>query len=369
MIRIGLLPVLPQEGLLSIDRFAGELFEALRRQSGCDPVRFVPPARSVRAAGRVRRAWLRSVAYPRALRGFEADVFHVVDPSYAHLVRSLPDGRTIVTCHDLTPVRIADEDAAIGISRLVLARYRLSIRELPRAAKVVCVSESTRADVLRFLDVDPGDTAVISPGLDPRFRPLRPERIEEVRAGWSAAGGTLLLQVNSGMPYKNVAGTLRILKRLRDGGIHARLLRVGPGLADDDRRLAEDLDVVSAIDEQGRVDDQRLVELYNVADVVVHPSFYEGFGWPPLEAMACGTPVVVSDCAALQETVGPAGLSASADDEEALAKAVAQVTTDARLAAQLRSAGLKRAAEFSWHRCAKAYAEMYREVTGLGWPQ
>ena len=108
--------------------------------------------------------------------------------------------------------------------------------------------------------------------------------------------------------------------------------------------------------------DERLVELYNAADVLLFPSFYEGYGWPPLEAMACGTPVVTSDAPSLVEVVGDAGLQAPAHDTGALAAAVRAVIESTELAAGLRRRGIERAAQFTWQRTIDGFAEAYALV-------
>jgi glycosyltransferase involved in cell wall biosynthesis len=364
--RVVVLGVPVAEGLPSIDRFSAELMSSLRGRDDLDAATYRPGESNSRAPGSLDRQLVRFVRYPRTLRRISADVFHIVDQSYAHLLRVLPRGRVVVTCHDLTPYRIRVDGLPVRQRRAVFARYRFSTRSLPGARCVACVSETTRADLTRFLDMDPDRIEVISPGLADRFVQLGPERRAELRLGLGVAEAPVLLHVDSGLPYKNVAGTLRILRALHDVGVPARLLRAGSRMKPEERSLAADLGILDAVTEKGRVTDERLVELYNAADVLVFPSFYEGFGWPPLEAMACGTPVVVSDCPALVELVGPAGLAAGADDIEALTAATASILGSRPLANRLREAGLRRASAFSWERCAASYAEIYRRIASSG---
>ncbi len=112
----------------------------------------------------------------------------------------------------------------------------------------------------------------------------------------------------------------------------------------------------------GFVADADLPTLYTAAAVFAFPSFYEGFGLPPLEAMACGTPVVISDAASLPEVVGDAGLTIAAEDTDALANALERALLDEPLRAELRRAGLARAATFTWPASAQALLEIYRQV-------
>ena len=115
----------------------------------------------------------------------------------------------------------------------------------------------------------------------------------------------------------------------------------------------------------GSLSEAEVARLYAEAKFVVFPSFYEGFGLPPLEAMACGTPVVVSDAASLPEVVGDAGLKVPPEDVDGLAEALAQLVTDEQQRAQLRQAGLARAATFSWERAAERMLGIYKQVAGF----
>lgn len=363
-VKVTLLRDLPQEGRFSIERYATELEEALRDRDGIEAKGFVfggfETTDAVRrtAADRIIRFGL----YPLAARRLTADVLHIVDHGYADLLLQLPAERTIITCHDLTPIEAAISGAAFGsTSRLATTRLRLTMRLFSDAAHIVCVSEATRDSVLRLARTDPARTSVVRSGVHPRFAPLSPKRRAELRAELPPAD-CLLLTVSSSLPRKNTPTTLRVLHRLREQGRDVVLLRVGPELSPADQLLADRLGVDRSIVGLGRVPDAELVEAYGVADAMLFPSLHEGFGWPVVEAMACGTPVVTSDIAVLRETAGDAALLAGATDVQGLSAAICSLVDEPAVAARQRERGLRRAASLSWEATASGYATIYRAV-------
>ena len=120
--------------------------------------------------------------------------------------------------------------------------------------------------------------------------------------------------------------------------------------------LQEHIKVISAVSEQD------LISFYNIADVFIFPSFYEGFGFPPLEAMACGIPVIASNTSSIPEIVGDAGILLNANDEDGFASAINQVLTDHKLQQEMRIKGLQKAKEFNWEKNARETLEVYRSL-------
>lgn len=356
----------PEERRLSMERYADELergfagsltfdvrsttVHGLRRDSGI--------------AGSLSRYFTNFLRYPVHAWRRKAQLYHVVDHGYAHLAAVLPRERTIVTCHDLMPLRAEEGVAGFRGRRTAVLRFRWSVSYLKEVAHVICVSQATAQDVRRLCNVSPQRITVIANGIDPRFRVLSAETVQRVRADISKRGTHIVLHVCSpqGFAYKNVPMTLRVIASLRRDGVDAVLLRVGRPLAPGERRLAEDLRIADAILDYGSVSDERLVELYNASDALLYPSHYEGFGWPALESMACGTPVIASTAPALVELVKGVGVLAPADDREALATALGDVLTTGELAARLRRRGLNHAANYSWERTVDGLGSVYRKV-------
>ena len=141
------------------------------------------------------------------------------------------------------------------------------------------------------------------------------------------------------------------------------LVRVGSDLFPDDTELAQSLGVLPRIVMAGKgMSDDILADYYRMADVFAFPSLYEGLGLPPIESLACGTPVVTSNVASLPEAVGDGGLTVDPQDHDALADALRRVLTDTALHADLRAKGLAHAARFTWEKCARETLAVYERV-------
>jgi len=303
----------------------------------------------------------RFAVYPRLVRNLAADVVHVVDHGQGYLVASLDARRTVVTCHDLILlVLAAGRIGASNVPPVALQLFRISLEIMKHAAVVVADSTQTKRDLVRFVGIDPGKVTVIYPGLNQAFAP-DPASGEALRGRLGLPARPLALQIGRAF-YKNIPGVLRVLHRVRQGGIDLRLVRVGRALGGEDRALAEKLGVATSVVELGAVADEEIPALYNAVDLLLFPSLYEGFGWPPLEAMASGTPVVCSRAGSLDEVVGEAALTADPEDVEALAWHVAAVLTDGKMRATLVERGLRRAARFSWDRTATEMIGVYRDL-------
>lgn len=303
----------------------------------------------------------RYLVYPRLLRPVKADVVHIIDHAQSHLIGVLDARRTVVTCHDLVLLLLdAGRFSGLRLPRAAFELFRFSLELAKRAAVVVADSSQTRRDLIEVVGIDPGKVKVIFPGLNQAFVPDA-ERGQTLRRRTGLGKGLLILHIG-GVFYKNIPGVLRVLSRLRQGGLDVRLVRAGPPLGGVDRQVAERLDIVSNIVELGWVEDAELPALYNAVDLLLFPSIYEGFGWPPLEAMASGTPVVCSRAGSLEEVVGDAALTADPEDTEALSWHAAAALTDQKLRAALIQRGLAHVGRFRWERTASEMIEVYREV-------
>ncbi|HSN90522.1 MAG TPA: glycosyltransferase [Anaeromyxobacteraceae bacterium] len=316
------------------------------------------------ALDRLDSYWGRFVRYPRTARRLRADVYHVVDHGQGHLVLHLDPARTVVTCHDVILLALAAGRIPRGPRppRVATAILRRAVAALGRARLVVAVSENTRRDLAELAGIDPAAVRVIPPGLNYPFRPDPGRRGETRRRLGLPAKAPVVLHVGQTGFYKNVEGCLQVVARLRAGGLDTAFVRAGQPLRPAQVALAARLGVAGAVHDLGPLPSDDLAALYAAADVLLFPSLYEGFGWPPLEAMASGLPVVSSRAGGLEEVVGDAALTAEPEDDAQLAEHVAAALTVPRVAEGLRVAGAARAAGFGWARTAGLLLDAYRAL-------
>lgn len=285
--------------------------------------------------------------------------------THHHLARyaALRGRPFVVTVHDL--IRWHDlTGRAVYIARPG-ARDRLGLRldyrALRRAAALIAVSHATRRDLVTLLGISPERVHVVHEGLDhARFRPVPARPVQ----------GRYVLFVGSEHPRKNLVTLLRAFAELKRSARFRdlRLVKVGEagtGEAPFRRRtlaVVRDLGLERDVVFAERVPDEALPGYYSGAAVLALPSLAEGFGLPPLEAMACGCPVVTSTAGALPEVTGGAALRVPPTDSAALSRALEEVLTDEGCAAALRDRGLRRAATFTWERTAHETLAVYRRV-------
>lgn len=237
-------------------------------------------------------------------------------------------------------------------------------RAVERAEHIIADSNATRQDIINLLNVSPEHVTVIHLAANPVYR-LITDQQEVQKAAWRyGLPSDFIIFVGTLEPRKNVPTLLKSLCMLRDRGTDIHLAIVGRKgwLYEDIFTTITDLKLANRVHWLEDVSNEDLARLYNAARCLALPSYYEGFGLPPLEAMACGTPVVVSDCTSLPEVVGDAGLLIDPSNPESLTDALERVLTDSELAAELYQKGLARANKFSWARAAHQTMAVYEHV-------
>ena len=380
-LRVGVICDLREEGWHSMDLIADMLLETLAgvagsniRATGLCP-RMVPRWTRLPVVGGGKSARLgdrltgRLWDYPRWLapRADEFDVFHIVDHSYAHLVRVLPAERTIVTCHDLDAIQAALPGGRARFTPASALASRI-LDGLGRAGHIACVSDATRDELLATGRVKPEHLSVVSLGVHPTCSVGPAPKWDDEIDRRLGPRGLEILHVGSTIPRKRIDVLLNIVAGVRKAVHGVRLVHVGGSFTPEQRALASTLGITDAIIELPFLGRALLAALYRRASVVVLPSDREGFGLPVIEAMACGTPVVASALPALREAGGIAAIYCAPGDVkqwvDALTSLLRQRESDPAAWAARRTAGIVAASRFNWNTYAMAMTELYLRTGG-----
>ncbi len=234
---------------------------------------------------------------------------------------------------------------------------------IKRADRILTGSESTKADIVNFLKVPVERIEVIQFGVEEAFKPQGSEEAVSIRKKLSLPERFILF-VGTIEPRKNIISLLRAYRKL--GRVDIGLVVAGGRgwLFEEIFREVDRLNLNGKVLFPGRVPETDLPALYSAASVFVYPSVYEGFGFPPLEAMACGTPVITSNTSSLPEIVGDAGILVNPEDSDEIAEAIESVLDDDSKRDEMRTKGIERAKRFSWETCARETLRLYAELTG-----
>ena len=362
-LEIAWLPAAPTEGWASMDRYWREL----QRQAAVSPLEnahiFCPlgdaPVES-RRAGALRRALSKYLLYPCKASRLRADLVHLLDHSYAHLLRRLPRGvRSIATAFDLVP--LVD---ARGLSAAQVRRFRETVRNLSRADLVIAMSQQTERDLIRLAGVAPERIRVVYPGTDLAAFAKPAGDFPSLRS--LPAEAKLLLSVGDTGPRKNLPFLLHALAPLSEEFQQGRccLVRAGkkmePELAEKFRQL-----LGRGFTELGPRFGGELIALYQRATVFLMPSTLEGFSFTMMEAMAAGVPVVANRVSTNPEVGHDAVLYHENGDAAGAANQIAALLRDERLRREYRSRGETRVAMLTWENHWQAVKECYRSLSGV----
>ena len=306
----------------------------------------------------LNRLWHR-LQVPWPVEGFAGrlDLFHSPDFTLPPALRA----KKILTVHDLSFLRVPQ----YADPRLREYLQTVVPRSVRQADLILANSQHTKEDLISCLRVPSERVIVVLPGVEARFEPVADEgELDRVRARYNLEK-PFILGLGTLEPRKNFEGLIEAYHLLRSRTRIPHQLVIGGRkgwLYEGIFRRVEELGLGDAVHFLGFVADEDLPALYTLADVFAFPSFYEGFGIPVLEAMACGTPVVASNAASLPEAVGEAGLMVTPGDVEALAGALERVLQDRPLREELIARGRERARCFTWERAAQELLRAYQST-------
>jgi len=299
----------------------------------------------------------RYVLLPKKLKTQNLDLVH--DPRGIGLLSFDMPFKKVITAQDISSLIYPMFNIRGYIGWKLFAK-----RTMENADKIIAISECLKQDIIKYLKVSEEKIRVVYNGKDERFKPLDQKEIAELKRKYSL-DFSFILYVGILQSRKNVSNIIKAYYKLKKEGTNHKLVIAGRGKG---RQYKGILKTVKTLNLQkeviftGYIPDDDLPKLYNAADLFVFPSIYEAFGLPPLEAMACGTPVITSDRGAFPEVVGDAGIMIDPYDVDGLAKAMHEVLNNNGLREDMIKKGLKRAKMFSWEKCAKGVLRVYEEV-------
>jgi glycosyltransferase involved in cell wall biosynthesis len=298
---------------------------------------------------------------PLAVKREGVTLYHAPHYVLPPLVRC----RSVVTIHDVIHLMFPQYLP----NRVALSYAKWSITQAAhRATRVLTVSESSKRDILRFVDTRPDKIDVIYNAYDERFA-MEPkeEDVVRVRERFQLTDEFVLYAGNV-KPHKNLERLIQAFHLVRQRGLdHLKLVLIGDEISKYTalRRAVHQHQLHKYVRFLGYLPEETLAVMYRLAGVFVFPSLYEGFGLPPLEAMASGTPVVTSNVSSLPEVAGDAAVLVDPYDPQAIADGIYRVLTDEQLRRDMVHKGIARAGQFSWEQSVRRVRQIYGEVASL----
>lgn len=357
----------------SLDVYADNLVSALKivrpnwEISEIAPIPWNTPDKLWQSGTGIKKYYETFWRHPRAVARLQADIFHVIDQCEAHVAYELyrANKPVVVTCHDLVqfiyPEILRDQARFPALS---LATWKYAVGGMKKANHVIAVSSNTAKDITCMLKINPEQITVVPNGLNSEFQVLPASReVEEIRRQYTLSPKTFcLLNVGSTHQRKNILTVLEVLKSLKEKGYSICLWRTGSDFSKEQKAFIREHNLESDIFDLGNPDKNRLVQIYNAADVLLAPSLYEGFGLTIVESMACGTPVITSNVSSLPEVVDDGAMLVDPLNVEEIIEAVCKLKQDNSYYSRLVEKGLSRAKFFDWQKTAEQVAQVYENI-------
>jgi glycosyltransferase involved in cell wall biosynthesis len=264
--------------------------------------------------------------------------------------------KTIVTCHDIIPIAYYNTPSPL---------WKLNAKGLRKAERIITVSEFSKQDISKYIKYPEENIEIIPPAVDHNL--YYPNRSKECLLKYNIGDNDkVILYVGAEEPRKNIQFLVNSFSKLKNKISNVKLLKVGtPNYLFVRKKLLKQMETLNLQNDvifTGYVSEAELAEIYNAVDLFVFPSLYEGFGMPPLEAMACGTPVITSNTSSLPEVVGDAAIIADPYDVNKFAEEMYELLMNESLKEEMIKKGLKRSKMFSWDTSAKRTLKVYKEL-------
>ena len=290
-----------------------------------------------------------TIQLPWLVRNFDSDIYHT---TYYRIPENIKVPK-VVTVYDMIHEKFSA--SMKGVDRFLQRKRRC----IERADKIIAISESTKRDILEYIDIPEEKIAVTYLAASALFKEATENEKSELRRKYNL-GKPFILYVGRRSGYKNFVTLLRgYSKWSKKREFDLVCIGGASDFSDDEIRIIKNANLVNSVKLFTGIGDDELRIFYSSSHVFVCPSLYEGFGIPPLEAMACGTPVIVSKVYSLPEVVGDAGLYFNPSSTEELLACLNQIADDVELRKQLIGKGLNRIRLFSWEKTATKTLNIY----------
>lgn len=362
--RVCWLPALPDEGWASMDRYWFELHRCVSEGQGSayaihSPSWLgAPPARSARSPV-ITRFWRKRVSYPLRSSSEQAEIFHLLDHSYAHLIPHLPHGSKVVaTVFDLVPLEISD-----GMSAAQVKRFRRGVDNLTRADHLISISEETKRKLHNLLGIPLERVTVAVPGMDfHRFQ--APVSKDHPLLHKLASLPRFIFSVGSAISRKNLHSLPSIFGAMRDDFSNGSccFVRAGERVSPELRRQIVDVTGEHGFIELGPLFGEDLIAVFQTARVLIFPSTLEGLTFVIPEAMAAGCPVVTNTMTANPEAGGNAALYYDEGDSQTAARQLRRLLFDDATHREHQQLSIERARSMTWNRHMETVLDVYHAL-------
>jgi glycosyltransferase involved in cell wall biosynthesis len=276
----------------------------------------------------------------------KGDIVHIIDQSYGHLFFFHPSKYKVITCHDIIPLKVP---GACGFFGKLL--FRLYICGLKKADRIIAISKQTKKDLVS-IGVDKKKIIVAESGIDSKFKKSKSLIYKDKKTKYILSIGTIF--------YKNIISVLKCLKEIQSQNSKYKyvLLKVGK-LSELEKEFVRVNGLGKNVKIFQNISDEKLIELYSTADVLLFPSLYEGFGRPVIEAMACQCPVITSNNGSLPDVAGNSAILVDAFDIAKMAKYTKLLCENSKLRNKYIKLGLTNCKRFSWDKHVKVIEDVY----------
>lgn len=284
------------------------------------------------------------------------NIKHITTQEQAYIQNHLEMDKTIITCHDLIPWVYENNRSKF---------WKDNINGLKKADIIITISEFSKNEIIKYLDYPSDKIYIVNDAVDHSTYYMK--RDKQILSNINIENDhKIVLYVGSETKRQNIPVLLRAFKHLKKKIPNIKLVKIGEaqsyGAHETILKLINELELNNDIIFAGYVPEEDMPKWYNAADILVYPCDYAGFGLPPLEAMACGTPVITSNTTSLPEVVGDAGIMIDPQDFELMADKMYDVLTDNKLKDNMINNGLKRAKLFNWDYSARKTLEIYKTM-------